>query len=203
MLLFSRNRKAFEEKALTYMDSLYYMGLKLAQNEQRAQDLVQETYLRAFRNYKKYREDNNMKAWLMRILTNIFINEYRKRKRENFLFNYDDNENVYYNWVEDQSRHNKLSPEKSYFFKQLGGEIEQAMNELPEEARMMVLYADVYELSYKEIAEIIDAPMGTVMSKLYRARKVLQTKLYGRAQEMGLIEEKERKQAQKIIRLAR
>jgi len=188
-MIFGKKKK-FETEALKYMDNLYYLALKFTKDETKASDLVQDTYLKAFANYKKYREENNLKAWLFKILTNTFINNYRKKRRENLIMDFNDNENVYYNWIENSVKKDDISPENKYFFKNLGEEIKKEIDALPDNFKMMILYADVYELSYKEIAEIIDAPMGTVMSKLFRARKMLQAGLYQRAKEMGIVNEK-------------
>jgi RNA polymerase sigma-70 factor (ECF subfamily) len=111
---------------------------------------------------------------------------------------FNDNENIYYNWLEDSVKKENRSPESKYFFKKLGEDIYKELDALPDNFKMMILYADVYEFSYKEISEIIDAPMGTVMSKLFRARKMLQSRLYSRAKEMGLLEDKK---VNKIVKL--
>jgi RNA polymerase sigma-70 factor (ECF subfamily) len=198
-MLFNNRRKKFETDSLKYMDNLYYLALKFTKDESKATDLVQETYLKAFSNYKKFKEDTNLKAWLFRILTNTFINDYRKKRRENLIMDFNDNESVYYNWLEDSVKKENRSPESKYFFKKLGEDIYKELDALPDNFKMMILYADVYEFSYKEISEIIDAPMGTVMSKLFRARKMLQSRLYGRAKEMGLLQEN--KKINKIVKL--
>jgi RNA polymerase sigma-70 factor (ECF subfamily) len=200
-MFFQSKKKAFEKKVIEHLNSMYYMALKLTSNEGRASDLVQDTCFKALNNFNQYREDINLKAWLFKILTNTFINDYRKKKRESLIFDFDGNESVYYNWIEDNVKNKDISPDSSFFFNQLQGEIQQAIDELPEDFRMMILYADVYELSYKEIADIIDAPMGTVMSKLFRARRMLQDKLYHQAEQMGII--KQKKQGSKIIHLAK
>ncbi len=202
-MLFNNRKKKFETESLEYMNNLYYLALKFTKDESKATDLVQETYLKAFSNYKKFKEDTNLKAWLFRILTNTFINDYRKKRRENLIMDFNDNESVYYNWLEDSVKKESRSPESKYFFKKLGEDIYKELDSLPDNFKMMILYADVYEFSYKEIAEIIDAPMGTVMSKLFRARKMLQSKLYSRAKEMGLLQEdkKENKKVNKIVKL--
>jgi len=201
-MIFGKKKK-FETEALEYMDNLYYLALKFTKDEAKASDLVQDTYLKAFANYKKYREENNLKAWLFKILTNTFINDYRKKRRENLIMDYNDNENMYYNWLEESVKKDSVSPEDKYFFKKLGEDIQKEIDALPDNFRMMILYADVYELSYKEIAEIIDAPIGTVMSKLFRARKMLQAGLYQRAKEMGILKGKKKNKVNgKIVKLA-
>ena len=202
IMIFGKKKK-FETEALEYMDNLYYLALKFTKDEAKASDLVQDTYLKAFANYKKYREENNLKAWLFKILTNTFINDYRKKRRENLIMDYNDNENMYYNWLEESVKKDSVSPEDKYFFKKLGEDIQKEIDALPDNFRMMILYADVYELSYKEIAEIIDAPIGTVMSKLFRARKMLQAGLYQRAKEMGILKGKKKNKVNgKIVKLA-
>lgn len=203
VILFNNKKNKFETEAVKYMDNLYYLALKFTRDESRAADLVQETYLKAFRYYKKFKEDTNLKAWLFRILTNTFINDYRKKRRENLIMDFNDNESVYYNWLEDSVKKDNRSPENKYFFKKLGEDIYKELDSLPDNFKMMILYADVYEFSYKEISEIIDAPMGTVMSQLFRARKKLQSKLYVRAKEMGILKEdnKTNKKVNKIVKL--
>jgi len=200
-MIFNTKKKKFETEAIKYMDGLYYLGIKFTRDEARASDLVQETYLKAFSNYKKFQEGTNLKAWLFRILTNTFINDYRKKRRENLIMDFNDNENIYYNWIEDNVKKENRNPESKYFFKKLGQDIYKELDNLPDSSKMMILYADVYEFSYKEIAEIIDAPMGTVMSKLFRARKMLQARLHSRAEEMGLLKEKENKKINKVVKL--
>jgi RNA polymerase sigma-70 factor (ECF subfamily) len=199
--MFFNKYKKFEKEALKHMDSLYYLALKFTRDESKASDLLQESYLKAFKNYKSFKEDTNMKAWLSRILTNTFINDYRKRKKEKFVFSYDDNEDMYYNWYEDSIKTSTSNPEKNYFFKELGEEINKALEELPEDSRIIVLYADFYEFSYKDISETLDIPIGTVMSRLYRARKMLHSKLYKQAKSLGLIDGKKKKES-KIINFA-
>jgi len=198
-MLFNSRKKKFETESLKYMDNLYYLALKFTRDETKASDLVQETYLKAFSNYKKFKEDTNLKAWMFRILTNTFINDYRKKRRENLIMDFNDNESIYYNWLEDSVKKDNRSPENKYFFKKLGEDIHKELDSLPDNFKMMILYADVYEFSYKEISEILDAPMGTIMSKLFRARKMLQSKLYHRAEEMGLL--KEERKTNKIVKL--
>jgi len=206
-MIFNNRKKNFEIDALKHMNGLYYLALKFTRDETRASDLVQETYLKAFSNYKKFQEGTNLKAWLFRILTNTFINDYRKKRRENLIMDFNDNEDIYYNWLEDNVKKENVNPESKYFFKKLGEDIYEALDTLPDSSKMMILYADVYEFSYKEISEIIDAPMGTVMSKLFRARKMLQAKLYHKAEEMGLLKDNtstslsNRKKVNKIVKL--
>ncbi len=189
--------KKFEEEALQYMDSMYYLALKFTRDESKANDLLQESYLKAFKNYKSFKEGTNLKAWLSRILTNTFINDYRKKKKEKFVFSIDDKEEMYYSWYDDNVKNLNANPEKKYFFKELGKDINKALDGLPDDSKMIIIYADLYEFSYKDISEILDIPIGTVMSRLHRARKLLHSELYEYAKNLGILD---KKKEQKIIK---
>jgi RNA polymerase sigma-70 factor (ECF subfamily) len=179
----------FAELAMPYMDALYSAALRMTRNPADAEDLVQETYLRAYRGFGGFQEGTNLKAWLYKILTNTFINIYRAKKRRPDEVDFDDAEDF-------------------FLFRRLGGleaavagrtpesEVLEAMPEqvvkdaieaLPEQFRVAVLLADVEGFSYKEIAEITEVPIGTVMSRLHRGRKQLQARLWDFAVERGLV----------------
>ncbi len=178
----------FAEQATPYMSALYAAALRMTRNPSDAEDLVQETYLRAYRGFGGFREGTNLKAWLYRILTNTFINTYRAKKRRPDQVDLDD--------VED-----------FYIFRRLGGleaadaertaetealaalpddEVKQALESIPEQFRMAVILADIEGFSYKEIAEILDVPIGTVMSRIHRGRRQLQKLLWDYATEHNL-----------------
>ena len=178
----------FADQAMPYMSALYAAALRMTRNPSDAEDLVQETYLRAYRGFEGFREGTNLKAWLYRILTNTFINTYRAKKRRPDQVDLDD--------VED-----------FYIFRRLGGleaadaertaetealaampddEVKKALESIPEQFRMAVILADIEGFSYKEIAEILDVPIGTVMSRIHRGRRQLQKLLWDYATENNL-----------------
>lgn len=179
----------FADLAMPYMSALYSAALRMTRNPSDAEDLVQETYLRAYRGFETFQDGTNIKAWLYRILTNTFINIYRAKQRRPEQVDLDDTEDF-------------------YLFRRLGGlemveatrsaetelldampddVVKAAIEALPEQFRLAVLLADVEGFSYKEIAEIMDVPVGTVMSRLHRGRKQLQKRLWDFAEERGLV----------------
>jgi RNA polymerase sigma-70 factor, ECF subfamily len=179
----------FAELAMPYMDALYSAGLRMTRNPADAEDLVQETYLRAYRGFGGFKEGTNLKAWLYKILTNTFINTYRAKKRRPEQTDFDD--------VEEFSLYNRLggleaaeaerTPESEVLEGMPDEVVKEALESLPEQFRMAVLLADVEGFSYKEIAEIMDVPIGTVMSRLHRGRKQLQIRLWDYARDRGLL----------------
>ena len=170
----------FAEQAMPLMDSLYSAALRLTRNAADAEDLVQETYLKAYRGFGGFEQGTNLRAWLYRILTNTFINSYRSRKRRPDETELDDVEDLYLyrrlGGLEAATVGRSAEDELMDWFSD--AEVKQAVEELPEQFRMAVLLADVEGFSYKEIAEILDIPIGTVMSRLHRGRKALQRRLY-------------------------
>ena len=183
------DQATFAQQIEPFMDALYGAALRMTRNPADAEDLLQETFLRAYRGFPNFREGTNLRAWLYRILTNTYINSYRARQRRP--------EQTQLNEVEDL-----------YLYKRLGGleaaslgrsaedelmdlfsetEVKEAMESLPESFRMVVLLADVEGFSYKEIAEMLGIPIGTVMSRLHRGRKSLQKSLHQFALARGLV----------------
>jgi RNA polymerase sigma-70 factor (ECF subfamily) len=176
----------FEREALPFMAELYAAALRMTLNPSDAEDLVQETFLRAYRGFAGFEPGTNLRAWLYRILTNAYINVYRKRQRE------------------PQTVSDEEVPEW-YLFEKLGGEsaeasaearvleslpdedVQEALAALPEQFRLAVLLADVEGFSYKEIADILDVPIGTVMSRLHRGRRALEKRLWDVMRERGLV----------------
>jgi RNA polymerase sigma-70 factor, ECF subfamily len=180
----------FADLAMEHMDSLYAGALRMTRHPADAEDLVQETYLKAYRGFGGFEEGTNLKAWLFRILTNTFINRYRQQKRRPDESDIDDVEDFYlYRRLGgiDEARISK-SAEDVLFELFTDDEVKAALEALPETFRMAVLLADVEGFSYKEIAEILDIPIGTVMSRLHRGRKALQKRLYQFAVDRGLVE---------------
>lgn len=169
-----------------FMASLYSTAMRLSGNKSDAEDLVQETYLRAFRSYATFKTGTNLRAWLFRILTNAHINRYRSRSRRPDETELNDIDDLYlYKKLHNPSEFGR-SAEDELMDLFSDGEVVNAVDALPDTYRMAVLLADVEGFSYKEIAEILDIPIGTVMSRLHRGRKSLQRSLYEFASARGL-----------------
>jgi RNA polymerase sigma-70 factor (ECF subfamily) len=184
------DKERFAELAMEHMDSLYAGALRMTRNPADAEDLVQETYLKAYRGFGGFEEGTNLKAWLFRILTNTYINRYRQQKRRPDETDLADVEDFYlYRRLGgiDEARISK-SAEDTMLELFTDDEVKDALESLPETFRMAVLLADVEGFAYKEIAEILDIPIGTVMSRLHRGRKALQKRLYDFAVDRGLVE---------------
>jgi RNA polymerase sigma-70 factor (ECF subfamily) len=181
-------RARFERDALPFVDQLYAAALRMTRNPADAEDLVQETYLRAYRGFEGFKEGTNLKAWLYRILTNTYINQYRAAKRRPDQVDLDDVEDLYlYRRLGGmEAARAGRSPETELLEHIPEAEVKEAIESLPENFRMAVLLADVEGFAYKEIAEILDIPIGTVMSRLHRGRKMLQKRLWDFAVENGL-----------------
>ena len=180
----------FADLAMEHMDSLYAGALRMTRNPADAEDLVQETYLKAYRGFGGFEEGTNLKAWLFRILTNTYINRYRQQQRRPEETDLDDVEDFYLYRRLGGVEQSKLSQsaEDQLFELFTDDEVKSALESLPESFRMAVLLADVEGFAYKEIAEILEIPIGTVMSRLHRGRKALQKALYDFAVERGLID---------------
>ena len=178
----------FAEQAMPLMDSLYSGALRMTRNPADAEDLVQETYLRAYRGFGGFTEGTNLKAWLYRILTNTYINSYRAKQRRPDETNLDEVEDLYlYRRLGGlEAARSSRSAEDELMDTFSEAEVKQAVEDLPENFRMVVLLADVEGFAYKEIAEILDIPIGTVMSRLHRGRKALQKALFEYAASHGL-----------------
>jgi len=182
-------RERFERDVLPLLPSLYGAALRLTRNAADAEDLVQETYLRAFRGFAGFQEGTNLKAWLYRILTNSFINTYRKKQREPQTVEGPDDIDEWYLFDRLGARSVEESAESTVLDQIPDAEVKAALESLPENFRLAVLLADVEGFSYKEIAEIMDVPIGTVMSRLHRGRKGLERALWETAKERGLLDE--------------
>jgi RNA polymerase sigma-70 factor (ECF subfamily) len=178
----------FAEQAMQYAPQLYSAALRMTRNQADAEDLVQETYLRAYRGFANFTEGTNLRAWLYRILTNAFINTYRSRQRRPVETDLADVEDMYlYRRLASlDSVMASRSAEDQLFDLLTDDEVKQALEDLPENFRLPVLLADVEGFSYKEIAEMLDIPIGTVMSRLHRGRKAMQKSLYEFAHARGL-----------------
>lgn len=180
-------RDQFSAEALTHLDSMYGAAMRLTRSEADAQDLVQDAFLKAYRFYDRYEPGTNMRAWLLRVLTNTFINKYRRTHRERRVFEGDDAEPVGEGVMSRAAMRALHEPDGEAMRSLVSQEIQAALDELSDEHRLMILLADVEELSYKEIADIVGCPIGTVMSRLHRARKQLQTRLLDHAVELGIV----------------
>jgi RNA polymerase sigma-70 factor (ECF subfamily) len=183
------DQASFAELAMPYMSALYSAALRMTRNPSDAEDLVQETYLRAYRGFGGFKEGTNLKAWLYKILTNTYINSYRAKKRRPEQTELDDVEDFYlYKRLGGlEAVEADRSPEAEVLDSIPDEAVKRALEDLPEQFRMAVLLADVEGFSYKEIAEIMDVPIGTVMSRLHRGRKQLQKRLWDLAEERGLV----------------
>jgi RNA polymerase sigma-70 factor (ECF subfamily) len=181
------DRNAFAADAMQYTPQLYSAALRMTRNSADAEDLVQETFLRAYRSFATFRENTNLRAWLFRILTNTFINTYRAKQRRPQETELADVEDLYMYRRLDTLNQAARSAEDQLFDLFTDDEVKAALEELPYNFRIPVLLADVEEFSYKEIAEMLDIPIGTVMSRLHRGRKAMQKLLMDFAQARGLI----------------
>ena len=175
-------RAGFEREALVHLDSLYRLALRLSGNEADAEDLVQEAMLRAYRSWERYTPGTNAKGWLLTILRHLFINEYRRKRRHP--------ESVDLDTIEpfallDEKQ--EEDPQTAFFDRIVDEEVLRAVDQLPEAFREAVMLSDVEGLSYEEIAKVLEVPVGTVKSRLYRGRRLLQGKLHEYAVSMGYI----------------
>jgi len=182
------DRADFERDAMEFAPQLYAAALRMTRNPTDAEDVVQETFLKAYRAYDSFEAGTNLKAWLYRILTNTYINKYRKAQRRPNEVELGELQDLYlYKRLGEQSGASD-SAENEALDMFVDEDIIEAIDSLPENFRLPVIYADVEGFSYKEIADILDIPIGTVMSRLHRGRKALQRKLWNLAVEHGLVE---------------
>ena len=174
---------------MPYMDQLYGAARRMTRNEAAAEDLVQEAYLRAYKGFEGFTEGTNLRAWLFRILTNLFINDYRRRKRRPDEVDLADTDSLYlYRGIGGaESARLSRSAEDELLDGITSAEVRDAIESLPDSYRVAVLLADVEGFAYKEIAEILDVPIGTVMSRLHRGRKRLRQALQEYGQAHGLV----------------
>jgi RNA polymerase sigma-70 factor, ECF subfamily len=179
-------RERFEREVLPLLPNLYSAALRMTRNPADAEDLVQETYLRAYRGFSGFEEGTNLRAWMYRILTNTFINSYRKKQREPVTVQEDDLDEWY---LFDKLGESGVEPsaEAEVIRSMPDEDVQKALEALPEGFRLAVLLADVEGFSYKEIAQILGVPIGTVMSRLHRGRRALEKALWERVRERGLV----------------
>jgi RNA polymerase sigma-70 factor (ECF subfamily) len=167
-------RSEFERQALVHVDALYGAAYRLTRNPRDAEDLVQDALLRAYRFWDSFQQDSNCKAWLLRIVTNTFINEYQRKKRSREVLDAASAEQDATDGVLVQaSAHDKQSPDQALMSASVSDDVQRALEQLPDDFRTAVILCDMQGLSYKEIADIMETPVGTVMSRLFRGRKLL------------------------------
>ncbi len=178
----------FERDVLPMLPSLYGAALRMTRNPADAEDLLQDTTLRAYRGFASFREGTNLKAWLYRILTNSFINTYRKKQREPKTVDGPEDLDEWFLFDRLGAQSVARSAEEDVLENIPDADVKEALESIPENFRMAVLLADVEGFAYKEIAEITGVPIGTVMSRLHRGRKALEKALYAVAKERGLVD---------------
>jgi len=182
----------FQQEALQHSDAVYRMALRMTKNKSDAEDLVQETFLKAYRFWNSFEKGSNCRAWLFKILTNLFITSYHRKTKEKQQFTYDDVESHYlYNQLEDGGNKQQLGdPEQLLFNQLLDDDVKKAIEELPEDFRIVVVLSFLEGFSYQEIADIVGIQLGTVKSRLHRGRKLLQKNLWQYAVKRGIVREK-------------
>ena len=182
-------QEQFTADAMQYAPQLFSTALRMTRNRSDAEDLVQETYIKGWRSFHTFQVDTNLRAWLFRIMTNTYINKYNAAKRKGTEVELDDVEELFLYKRLGSIDQSKLSSSAEDQMLNLftDDEVKNALESLPEDFRIPVLLSDVDGFSYKEIAEMLEIPMGTVMSRLHRGRKIMQKMLYEYARERGLI----------------
>lgn len=183
------SRAEFEAEALQHLDALYASALRFTRDPRDAEDLVQDAFLRACRFLDRFEPGTNMKAWLFRILTNTFINKYRRNTRERSLVDGPEREMVTDQLHSPEAAERAENPERTFLDRLVSEEVLAAIDAVPIDFRMVVILADIHDFSYKEIADILDVPVGTVMSRLYRGRRHLQRSLAAHAAAAGILAE--------------
>ena len=177
----------FDVQLLTHLDSLYSVSCRMCRNQTEAEDLVQDTIIKAMRARDQFQPGTNLKAWLLRILTNTFINRYRRGGLERDLFDGPNHESLTDSWLGANTLRAMRDPEQDALTPLVEAEVQRALDALPPEFRLAVVLSDVEELSYKEIADALGWPIGTVMSRLHRGRRMLQKTLREHAVALGII----------------
>ena len=184
----TEKRKSFEREAMPHTDALYRTALRMTKNDNDAEDLVQETMVKAYRFWDKFEQGSNCRAWLFKIMTNIFINDYRSKSRAPQSVDVDDiDDNYLYSQLVTQNDDD--NPERQLFAKIFDEDVRKAIEELPDDFRLVVVLSFLEGFAYQEIAEIAELQLGTVKSRLHRGRKLLQKKLMDYAIKNGYAKE--------------
>jgi len=178
---------SFTDECMSHMDAMYGVACRLTRNPTEAEDLVQDALVKAMRAREQFQAGTNLKAWLFRILTNTFINKYRRGGLERSVLEGPDADPLADGWVSASTMRQLRDPEQIALLPIVEGEVRRALDALPPEFRLAVVLCDVEEFSYEEIADIMGCPIGTVMSRLHRGRKLLQKSLYAHALAMGIV----------------
>src|SRR3990170_2371261 len=183
----SEEHERFEALVSRHLDGLYGTALRLTRNRTTAEDLIQDTFLKAWRSFRTFQEGTNARAWLYKILMNAYIDSYRKTSREPELVDHEDVGDFYlYAKAQDSEELKRAGdPEEILLSKIMDADVKEALEQVPEPFRAAVILADLQDFSYREIADILDIPIGTVMSRLYRGRRHLQRLLWDYARRVG------------------
>ncbi len=179
---------AFEAEVLDHLDAMYGVAMRMTKNAAAAEDLVHDTIVKAVRARHQYKAGTNLKAWLLRILTNTFINRHRRGGLERDVLEGPDAGPLAHRWIGASTMRAMRDPERDALAPLIEAEVRSALEDLPEHFRLPLVLSDVEGLAYKEIAEVMGCPVGTVMSRLHRARKMLQVTLRDQAVALGIIE---------------
>ncbi len=182
----AERRRLFQEQALPFMDQLYGAAMRMTRNPADAADLVQETFVKAFAAFAQFEQGTNLKAWLYRILTNTFINVYRKKQRDPYQGTIDEMEDWQLGGAESATSSSSRSAEAEAIDRMPASAVKDALQAIPEDFRLAVYFADVEGFAYQEIADIMKTPVGTVMSRLHRGRRLLRELLADYARERGM-----------------
>ena len=185
-------RQEFEDVVLVHLDSLYNGALRMSRNREDAEDLVQDTVLKAFRFFDKFERGTNIRAWLFTILTNTYINRYRKKTRQPVMVEFQEERTKIKNHPSRDPIEISASGHVEAMLELVDDDVKAALDSLPDDFRLVVLLADLEDFSYKEIAEIVGCPLGTVMSRLYRGRRMLRKKLHEYAIDRGYLKSEEK-----------
>lgn len=185
----------FEVELLSHLDALYAVSCRMTKSTTEAEDLVQDTVVKAMRSRDQFQSGTNLKAWLLRILTNTYINKYRRGGLERDVFDGPDAESLTDGWMGSSTLRAMRDPETQALSPLIEAEVQRALDELPEEFRLAVVLSDIEELSYKEMSDAMGCPVGTVMSRLHRGRKMLQKSLREHAMAIGILSGEQTKTA--------
>src|SRR4051794_41153703 len=189
---------SFTDEAVGHLDALFAVACKLTRNPSEAEDLVQDTLLKAMRARDQFLAGTNLKAWLFRILTNTFINKYRRGGLERSVLEGPDADPLVDGWVSASTMRNLRDAEAQALQPIVEGEVQRALDALPADFKIAVILCDVEEFSYEEIAQIMGCPIGTVMSRLHRGRKLLQRSLYNHALALGIVKGEPMSEARQV-----